>query len=254
MAKTAKKPRSRLVTSAPTAAQPDLIAPPAGTKPMSEGWATALQLKPITGLDDAALRRLNNENNPNPATGQAWIPKPVRGQWPIVETLVGWGAWMRQKMEHPNGFPEIFASKSDFAAQTPFTTEMLDFIRKKGFACIEPGSRVNFRRFLEGIAAQGMEKIDFIDGDYEDKRLKRARAEEQERLNADLDEKLKSQRRMEIDETIGGLLSGFKKDLFAMAKKHGWKSELLKLFSDHLKHLPLDRKKSAAKEKELVNA
>ena len=50
--------------------QPDLLAAPAGTRPVAGQFATAIQLKPITGLDYDALMRLANVNNPNPARSE----------------------------------------------------------------------------------------------------------------------------------------------------------------------------------------
>jgi hypothetical protein len=219
----------------------ELFASAEGTRPVDGQFVSALQIKPITGLDAAGLRRLADVNNVNPSTGKSWIPKPIRGKFIFGETLIGWGAWMRHQNKNPAGFPDTFATKSDFEAQTPFTTEMLDFARKKGCPCVMPGNRIKFRPFLEFLASRGIEQLDFIDGDYEAKRLTRAKAEEQERLNIELDEKLRAQRRTEIDENIGGMLTLFKKDIFAWAKRRGVTDELKKMFADHLKQLPAER-------------
>jgi hypothetical protein len=76
----------------------ELFATAAGTKPIDGQWATAAQLFAATGMNDAALRKLANSNNPNPATGSAWIPKPKVGKYEIFPTVKGVIGFLRHQI------------------------------------------------------------------------------------------------------------------------------------------------------------
>ena len=93
MTSTPRKSNSTLSNTKPTSMQPDLLAPPAGSKPIDQQWATAEQLHPFTGMDEAKLRRLGKEINP--ATQKPWLPKPVNSKWPAAPTLIGVIAYLR---------------------------------------------------------------------------------------------------------------------------------------------------------------
>ncbi len=218
----------------------------AGVKPPAGGWWTGAQFAVLVpSFDEPKLRRLGIENNP--ATGAPWIPKPRAAKFEFTPTLKGVIAYLLHQNTQPSGYPDKFASQKDFATQTPFSIEMLDFIRKKGHACILPGSRVDFRKFLEGVAAQGIDKIDFIDGDYEEKRLTRERADEQAMLNAEKRGEVLFSRdqqhavaELHASEVLfEQFLAPLKKQLLDRAKRAALTYEdLVALLAEAMKHLP----------------
>jgi hypothetical protein len=168
--------------------QPDLIDPPAGTRPIEGQWATAAQLHPFTGMDEAQLRRLGRETNP--ATGQAWLPAPVRSRWPVAQTLIGANAWWRWQMEKRGGLPEGYANIGDFCAQTKFPRVMMEYALKHGCQCRDTANRIYLTPFLEffqelftkifsggGAQIKNLEGFEELDSDLQLARLRKEQAD-----------------------------------------------------------------------------
>ena len=184
----------------------DLFPQIAGTRPVAEKWATALQLSPIIGMDDAGLRRLADKNNLNPETNEAWIPKPIRGQWPVLKTISGWAAWMRHKMtkQEERGLPRQCSSMKDLEAVYGIPVEMQQYARIHGCSvAFDSSNRVNVLPLLKfftplllkifsggGKHIEGIEAFDELDLNEQRARLTSAQAIEQERLNALAEQRL----------------------------------------------------------------
>jgi hypothetical protein len=197
------------------------------------------------GVDEGFLRNRTDGGKPNPRTGLPWIPKPDQGNWrplPVMAGLVEW-FWYQGRAK---GFPETFATQRDFTAATGLPLSLLEYLRKKGAQVILPGSRVDFRAVLAAIGKLGVEQMDYIDGDYEEKRLTRERADEQAMLNAEKrGEVLFSQDRQlaigELQATevlFEQFLAPFKKELLELAKRDGFYAQITALLAKHLQHLP----------------
>jgi hypothetical protein len=177
-----------------------------GAKPLQgTGWASAVQLHDffrkigIPPVTDGELRRLGDINNPNPATGQPWIPKPVRGRYEVNPTLLGLLAHDRTKAIKTETARRIFPSIKDFLAQTPYSAEMLAMQRQGGCKCVLSGNRVDESIFIESarpvlkaifscdpekIAALGINEFEAVNRNLEEGKLARERRIEIEMENA----------------------------------------------------------------------
>jgi hypothetical protein len=138
--------------------QTELFQATGGAKPIKTQWATAVQLFQVTGMDDAALRRLGNVNNLNPATGAAWIPKPKGGKYEIQPTVKGVIAWLRsqqvsdQRLEHIS-----YPSMESCEGTTGITKTLQQMAKQKGCAAFR-GPRVyllDLVRWIFKAAATG---------------------------------------------------------------------------------------------------
>lgn len=95
---------------------PDLFPASKGSRPLDNSFATAAQLAPYTGMDDAALRRRAREMNPS--TSRPWIPAARGSKWPVAPTLSGVAAWYRHQISaaETRGLPAQCASMRDVEA------------------------------------------------------------------------------------------------------------------------------------------
>lgn len=181
--KTASKPAAK-----ESAGQSHLFDAPAASKPIDQQWASAIQLCPFTGMEDAQLRRLGNENNP--ATNLPWVPKPVRARWLVAPTLAGANAWLRWQVEKRAGLPESYANTGDFCAQTKFPRVMMEYALKHGCKCRDAANRVYLTPFLEffqdlftkifsggGAQIKNLEGFQELDSDFQLARLRKEQAD-----------------------------------------------------------------------------
>jgi len=137
----------------PTATE--LFPTPAGTKPIDLPWATAAQLLPVTGMNDAALRNLTNANNPNPATNAAWIPKPRGGKYEIIPTVKGVIEFLRhqiskqavdQRVEHIS-----FSSMESLEGATGIAKTLQQMAKQKGCAAFRSPPNVFLMELVRWI-------------------------------------------------------------------------------------------------------
>jgi hypothetical protein len=123
----------------------ELFPSPAGVKPIEGQWATAAQLFAVTGMNDAALRNLANANNPNPATGAAWIPKPRLGKYEIAPTVRGAIAWLQHQVSDQESKRRVehisYASMESCEGETGITKTLQQMAKQKGCAAFR-GPRV----------------------------------------------------------------------------------------------------------------
>jgi hypothetical protein len=175
----------------------ELFPSQAGVKPIEGQWATAAQLFAVTGMNDAALRNLANANNPNPATGAAWIPKPRLGKYEIAPTVRGAIAWLQHQIKSQNGLPDGYANIGDFCARTRFPRVMVEYALKHGCKCRDAANRISLMPFLEfyepilgkifsggGMQIKGLEGFEELDSDMQLARLRKeqTKALEDERM------------------------------------------------------------------------
>lgn len=205
-------------------------------------WARAEEF--LTGITTADLWNIHHEN---PPTGAPWFPKPVKSLWHVRSVITGLLARAEHRAQRREGFPAVFATQQDFARATTLSVTLLDFLRKKsGEPLILPGGRVDFAAVLRALAATELEHLDYIDGDYEDKRLIRERADEQAMLNAEKRGDVLFNR----DQTaaIGELsateilyeqfLAPFKKELLETSRAAGCYDPILALLEKYRRNLP----------------
>jgi hypothetical protein len=123
----------------------ELFPAPAGAKRIDGQWATAAQLFAVTGMDDAALRRLANVNNPNVATGEAWIPKPKGGKYEIMPTIKGAIAWLRHQISESAVEERLekisYPSMESCEGATGITKTLQQMAKQKGCAAFR-GPRI----------------------------------------------------------------------------------------------------------------
>jgi len=154
--------------------------------------------------------------------------------------------------------PKTFQSIRDFTAQTGLPTGIITALRDRGCAVILPNGRVDFRAVLSGIAKFGIGGTEQIDLAHEEKRLAKARADEQERLNREAEGQLLLSKdrtfainQLEVTNILfGEMLGPLRNDLLRMAKKHGLTEEMAALFALHLARVNLaDEGRSAVSRK-----
>jgi hypothetical protein len=194
---TAKKSKARRRSSAalpgpsqPSTlnSQPDLLAPPPGTKPIDQQWADAAQLRPFTGMDEGKLRHLGRETNP--VTGAPWLPKARNSKWPVAQILMGVNAYLRHQAERQDGLPETYASMGDFTARTLHPREQIEYALKNGCQCRDAANRIYLTPFLEffapiykkifsggGVQIKGLEGFEELDSDLQLARLRKEQAD-----------------------------------------------------------------------------
>jgi hypothetical protein len=132
---------------------PDLFPLAGGVKSLDSAWATASQLSPYTGLDDAALRRRARELNPRATPPAPWIPPARGGRWPVAATLRGVCAWYQDQLAAAEscGLPPQCASMKDLERLFHIPVVMQKYIREHGLAprAFEASNRVNILPMLE---------------------------------------------------------------------------------------------------------
>lgn len=136
------------------------MAAPAGVKEIVGTHATVIQLSELYGLpnDEALLRRLGDKNlsgSINPDTQKPYIPKPVKRQFPISETLRGWIAFQRHQIEKSKqrrGFSDITTMEASEGAGI-FTKKFLQLLKHSGCPGFHPSGRLEWDKLLPGIEA-----------------------------------------------------------------------------------------------------
>ena len=168
--KTNEKHQTEKSPATPTAA--DCFSTMQDAKTISE-FSSASQLFAITGLTDAELRRLANPNNPDPATGTAWIPKPVRGQYATIPTLAGIVSYLAAAAPRPRVDHPVYVSMDEAETRGLIPREAQKFAQRQGINFINANRSVDsekLRRFLfdliKKIFAKGgpnMEEIQSVE-------------------------------------------------------------------------------------------
>jgi phage terminase Nu1 subunit (DNA packaging protein) len=204
-------------------------------------FARAEKFSPIT---DAGLRNILKEKTPG---GSPWFPAPANSLWDVRAVISGLHDRSEHRISQRSGFPLVFATQEDFENATTLPRSILQFLRKKGHQIILPGGRVDFSAVLKAIAHTKLEKTDYIDGDYEDKRLTRERADEQAMLNAEkrgevlfnADQTFAISELSATEILYGQFLEPLKKELFEKAKSNPITYEdLTALFEKYNRQLP----------------
>ena len=242
---------------------PDMFpADTAGVRPVAgETHATAAQLAAalgLPGLDDAFLRNHHKDG----------IPKPVKGKYPINETIISLLKFYHAKAAGAGGrgashLPD-FASMElcETAGHIPRT--MQKWAQKRGIVFQKSNKGVDYEALLRGlneklftpmfsgdtskISALGIGGMAQIDGQYEEDRLTRERADEQAMLNAEKRGEVLFSRDQQT--AIGELhatevlfeqfLAPFKKELLERAKREGFYDTITALLAKHMKNLPAE--------------
>jgi hypothetical protein len=166
---------------------------------------TARQLFRITKKSDAQLRQIQIQKN---ELGAHWFPKPANGNWNTVNTLAGLLDYERSraaKSQHIGTFTTMEQCEGFLHIPKP----VQQFAKRKGCLAFKRNGNVDgnelalwlmsnvWEKLFSGDSAQlsslGIEGFENIDGDYQQKRLSKARADEQERLNAEAEGQLHKQ-------------------------------------------------------------
>lgn len=181
--------------------QPHLLAPPNCTKPINSEFVTAVQLSaalPFAALDDSFLRARANDNNPNPRTGRAWIPKPRGAKYQFLATLIGLCEWYFTQATRAEGLPRVCNSMKHAEEVFFLPYEFQQYVRAHGGAeAFEDSSRVRvlevlrhgfpiLKKIFSGGAAQikGIEGMEDLDSDFQLARQRKESADAGARENA----------------------------------------------------------------------
>lgn len=174
-------------------------------------FLSAEQLKPYTQLDDAALRRLSNVNSLNPTTNLPWIPKPRRGLYEVMPTILGAIDWWhyqstRNAPDHPT-----YADMGEAETRGLIPREFQKYAKARGIDFInlnrtiksEPLRQLAFEVLRKIFAKQSAAMLEAIEGaeylnsDAELAKLRREQRLEIARSNAEAEGVIHNKERIE---------------------------------------------------------
>jgi len=174
-------------------------------------FLSAEALKPYTGLDDSALRRLSNVNALNPSTNLPWIPKPRRGEYEVIPTLLGAIDWWRHQAtkdtpDHPT-YSDMEEAETRGLVPREFQkyakSRGVDFINLNRTIKIEPLRQLAFhilRKITSKQSAGMLEALDgeeYLNSDAELAKLRREQRLEIARSNAEAEGLIHNKERIE---------------------------------------------------------